>query len=311
MLVATAARLGIFDILAKEGMTAETLSVQLDIERDPLERILKALVALYLLEVKEKNTFIPTSQGRLLTDGHEETLKAIAIYKGSPIVWEPLGKLFEALKKKKAPFTLHFETELFDYLSQHPEDMEIFQNAMDCYTWQSSSALLHAYDFTPFSCVLDIGGGRGTFLKKMRSLFPHIHGTTFDMPTTLSHVHDGIQCISGSFFDEIPGGFDAYLLRNILHDWSDEKCIKILSTIRNALADDTPLLIIETLVDEDGAKRLGRFADITMFTMTPGGRERSLKEFTTLLHEAGFSIASVVKTSGSKALIDARISRSS
>lgn len=310
-IVATATRLKIFDTLYEHPLSCDELSGHLHIESATLRRLLFALVALYLLETDQNGQFALTLQGRYLASQHEDSLHALAIYKGSPLLWDAQGKMYEGIRQNKSPFELHFGTDLFSHLSEHEEHMRLFQDAMDCYTTQSSSVLLETYRFDRYTSLLDIGGGRGTFLKKLQTIHPHIQGASLDLPQALRGIHSGITPIPGSFFDSIPKGYDSYMLRNILHDWSDEKCIRILRTIREALTEATPLLIIEALVEPTTEKRLGKFADLTMFMMTPGGKERSLEEFESLFHESGLVLSETVRTTGSKALIEVRPSLSS
>lgn len=310
-IVATAARLGIFDALVLEDLTCEQLANRLSLSSPTLQRLLFALVALYLLEMKEQIFFSITPQGRYLTEDHEDSLKRLAVYKGSPIIWNAQGKMYEGFLSDTSPFELEFGSDLFTHLCSHEENMAIFQDAMDCYTEQSSSVLLETYPFNEYPKILDIGGGRGTFLKKLQAVHPTLEGATLDLPQALRGTKSGILPIQGSFFDTIPSGYDAYILRNILHDWCDEKCITILRNIRPVLSKTTPLLIFEALVEPTTEKRLGKFADLTMFMMTPGGKERSLEEFEALFKAADLSIAQVIRTTGSKALIDVRYDHSS
>jgi len=303
-IVATATRLQIFDTLYSNRKSCDEIANELNLNSETLRRLLFALVALYLLEVQEKKYFALTEQGKYLSKHHEDSLNALAVYKGSPIIWDAQGKMFEGIKTNRSPFELHFGTDLFSHLSLHAEHMALFQDAMDCYTVQSSIALLEAYDFSRFSSLLDIGGGRGTFLKKLIDQYPAVQGATLDLPQALRSPSQGITPIPGSFFDAVPSGYDGYILRNILHDWSDEKCITILKNIAPVLSRSTPLLIFEAIVEPTTEKRLGKFADLTMFMMTPGGKERDLSSFEVLCKEAGLSITQVVRTTGSKALIE-------
>ncbi len=186
-------------------------------------------------------------------------------------MWRSLEKLAEGLKTGRSPFELAYDTDQFTYLHQNPEEMTLFQNAMASYEKQSSTKIVDLYDFTSIKSVLDVGGGTGSFLKTLIAKNPHLKGAVFDLPSVRADQQTSF--IAGNFFEEIPSGYGAYILRNILHDWPDEKCLKILENLRF-----TPkILIFETLFDPSHEKRLGKFSDLSMFTLTPGVKREHSK----------------------------------
>jgi len=304
-IVAAAARLGLADLLWNEPKSALKLAEDLKLDLPVLERLISALVALFLLEEKD-GAYHLTSEGLHLASQDEHSLKALASYKGSPFVWAAQGKLYDGVKAGTCPFELAFGVDLFTYLESHPEDAAIFQEAMASYEAQSSTKILDLYDFSQFNSFLDVGGGLGGFAKRIVKRHPHLNGSVLDLPSaTKQSAHQSIEFISGDFFIAVPGGYDAYLLRNILHDWSDDKCLLLLKNLHEACRAETKVLIFETFYERSHGKRLGKFSDLTMFTLTPGGKERTLEEIQRLLDASNFKILNTFRTTSSKSLIEA------
>ncbi len=296
-IVASAARLGLPDLLKNGPKSLEELSRDLKIPKDRLIRLISALVALFLLE-QVGSAYRLTEEGSYLVSDAEDSLHAIAAYKGSPFVWRSLENLEQGLRTGRSPFELAYGTDQFTYLSQNPEEMALFQNAMASYEKQSSQKILETYDFSSITSVLDVGGGTGGFLKTLISKNPHLTGAVFDLPSVQADRQ--FPFIAGDFLQEIPTGYDAYILRNILHDWPDEKCVKILENLSFA----PKVLIFETLFDHSHEKRLGKFSDLSLFTLTPGGKERTLKELEALIQSAGLKLQNVYRSTSSKSLIE-------
>jgi len=166
-----------------------------------------------------------------------------------------------------------------------------------------------AYDFSPFGTVVDVGGSTGALLAAILQAYPGVRGILFDLPHVVSGsgtvmaeagVADRCAVLSGSFFEAVPEGGDAYILKYVLHDWDDERAVAVLRRCREAMTPGAVLLIIEQVVPEHlesgaAARRVTRM-DLQMLVLTPGGRERTEQEFRWLLGEAGFELRAVFST---------------
>lgn len=300
-IVGCAASLGIFDALYKKQLTEEALLSQVEANTDGAYRLIHALIALRLIK-KENATLSLEDRGTYFAQKHPDTIAPLAIYKAHPLFWKPLGYLKDGIEKGASPFECAFGMDLFSYLDTDHAAARIFHRAMDCFTKQSSTALLRTYPFHSIETILDVGGGTGAFGEVLLSQFPNLSYTTFDLKSALAFVSSPVvKKMEGSFFDAIPPGYDVYILRNILHDWSDEKGLEILQNCQLALKGTSRLLIMETLLTK-GA--LGRLADITMAALTPGGKERTLEDFEMLCMKAGLTIKEVYKTTSAKAILE-------
>lgn len=302
------ARLKIADALKAGPLSLEALSEKCSVAKDPLRRLCAALVALHLLDAQD-NSYWLTDEGKLLLSEDPTGLYAIACFKGDRLVWDALGRLCDGLKSGRSPFELAHGKELFEHLEQAPQQAETFHAAMESYERQSSDKILDLYDFSKMQSVVDVGGGSAGFLKRLLRRNPKLQATLLELPAVAHRVspHDRLSVECGSFFDQVPVGADAYILRNILHDWDDERCHKILRNVKAAMRPDSRLLIFETVVDRSPDARLGRYSDLNMFVLTPGGKERDEAELLSLLETEGLACLQILRCTASKALITAEI----
>jgi len=222
--------------------------------------------------------------------------------------------LDQALREDRPAFDIHFDKSAFAYLQDNPQLGANFARLMQLTTQQAEETLLQRHSFPHFSKVVDIGGNQGTLLLQLLRGNPAAHGVLFDLPETaekarpaLDTARDGkrIEVIGGDFFAEVPEGGDLYLLKQILHDWSDEAGGQILRNIRKAIAPDGKLLVIERLIPEQTGPHPARALDILMLLWTPGGRERKLEEYRQMLVQAGFAIDQVTIDRDGQSVIEA------
>jgi tRNA A58 N-methylase Trm61 len=172
----------------------------------------------------------------------------------------------------------------FHYMAQHPDEAANFDAAMADCTKRIASAVVDAYDFSPFRRIVDIGGGNGALLAGIQKANPA--AVLFDLPQVTDHatapirelgLADRCEFVGGDFFRAVPGGGNAYLLKHVIHDWNDERAGEILSNCRRAMAGDAKLLVIEGVypprVDQSEDSRGAAANDVNMLVCT-GGRQR-------------------------------------
>jgi hypothetical protein len=192
----------------------------------------------------------------------------------------------------------------------HPEENEIFNANMASLTSSVAVAVAEAYDFGSVTSVVDVGGGQGALLATILDRCPHLTGTVFDLPHAVAvappsaEVASRWSAVSGSFFEEVPAA-DAYLVKSILHDWPDDRCVDILRTLRRGLNDDGVVLLVEMVLGRPGYERAAAFSDLNMLVM-PGGRERTEAEFAALYAAAGLHLTRVVETDSLMAVVEGR-----
>jgi len=171
---------------------------------------------------------------------------------------------------------------------------------------RATTALIAGFDFSRFRTVVDVGGGKGALLAAVLAAHPGMEGVLFDQPHVVSGaaavleragVADRCRTVGGSFFDSVPPGGDAYMLRSVIHDWDDEPSIRILTMVRQALAPASRVLLVERVIAPPNEGRDAKFSDLNMLVV-PGGRERTREEFETLLMASGLRLACVVDVGG-------------
>jgi len=224
----------------------------------------------------------------------------------------------ESVRTGRAVVDRAFGKNVFERFAELGEESALFGQAMAAFSAALSQPLLDAYDFSAFRCIADIGGGTGRLLADILAENPAVRGILFDLPgvsavaTALldaSGLAKRCKLVGGSFFDAVPPGADAYLLKHILHDWDDARAIKILSNCRIAMVRDAALLIIERMLPEraeQGRAAEAYLVDLEMLVYTPGGRERTESEFRAMLSAAGFATTRVVPTKAPVTVIEAR-----
>src|SRR5262249_31899752 len=188
-----------------------------------------------------------------------------------------------------------------------------FQRAMTNATSGSSEAIVEAYGFSGIERIADVGGGHGLLLTSILRRYPKMKGVLFDRPEVVSTLPvsalagcDGrVSVEAGSFFERVPDGCDAYIMKGIIHDWSDEHCRTILSLMREKLPNSGRVLVCEMVVTDDPAPSPAKMLDIEMLVMTVGGKERTADEFAALFASSGFRLNRIVSTSRPICVIEA------
>ena len=212
----------------------------------------------------------------------------------------PIGDLYESVRTGEPAFERVFGQGFFEYLADHPADAVVFNTVMNQGSASTIDALLAAYDFSHFERLVDVGGGEGALLRGILAATPKLKGVLFDLPQVVARASEILrgdvaarcQIVGASFFDSVPEGADAYLLKGVIHDWPDEDALRILSNTRRAIRSDGTLLLIERFVDS-GSRPAG-LIDLLMLVI--GGRERTEAEFRSLLAAADFSLTRVIQT---------------
>jgi hypothetical protein len=219
--------------------------------------------------------------------------------------WRSWGRLLETVRTGATAFELEHGITAMDYYDQHPDAAVLFSQALSSVTAVSGPGTASAYDFSTLGTVVDVGGSEGQLLVAILERYSHLRGILFDRPAAVSTapallasagVADRCSIVTGSFFESIPSGGDAYILRHILHDWSDERCLAILHVCREALAPKARLLVVERTMLEDAQIPMSVLhADLEML-MLNGGKERTRAHYARLLADARFRLTNAVAT---------------
>ncbi|KAK4761082.1 hypothetical protein SAY87_005975 [Trapa incisa] len=201
----------------------------------------------------------------------------------------------DAVLEGGIPFKLAHGLPAFEYMRGDPEFSSAFNTAVSFHSSMVTEKILDRYTgFQDVSVLIDVGGGRGTTLNMIISKYPHIKGINIDLPQVIGGAphFEGIEHIGGNMFEEVPARGDAIFLKRVCHNWSDEKCLKVLKNCHAALEDNGKLIIVDSIMpDESSSSLVDKYVshyDNIMFTQHEG-KERTEEEFRALGKEAGFS----------------------
>jgi C-methyltransferase len=305
------ARLGVPDLLEKGPLTPTEIAKHTGSDADAMARTLRAAVFVGVFERRSDGRYENNRMSRALLESDDST-RAFAIYFGSKSNQNAWADFAETLRTGKNAFDRVHGSSVWEWFDAHPEERETFARAMMSLTILDAAGIASTYPFGEVKRVCDVGGGRGTLLSEVLLHHPDVQGVLVDAPGVLDSakalleargVRYRVELVPGSFFDAVPSGADAYLLKNILHDWDDERSKKILSVCRAAMKPGTRLVLVEQIVEADSDHQ-GVMIDMQMMVVCGEGRERGRAEFERLLKATGFRMERVLFTSTGMGVIE-------
>jgi hypothetical protein len=297
-----AARLRLADLLAKQPMDAAELAVRTGLPSANLHRLLRGLVSVGIFAYRH-GRFENNRLSRTLQTQRAVSLRDWAHYFGSPPNLRAWSDLERTLATGESAFQRQHGLSVWEWFAHHPEDRDVFAGAMGSLTGLFANGVASAYPFAEVRRLGDVGGGVGTLLASILRHHPHLEGMLFDAEGVIASavpylaaqgVAARVETQVGDFFTSVPSGCDAYLLKNILHDWDDEHALRILRNCRRAMQPGNRLLAVESLVEAGTMRGFGPLSDLQMLVVCEGGRERSRSEFERLYEAAGFRLTRVV-----------------
>lgn len=301
--VYNAAKLNIADLLNGSCQTAAQLAETTHCHAPSLYRVLRALASAGVFSENDKGEFSNTPLSETLKSDIPGSMKAMAIAQLGDH-YNAWGHLLYSIKTGGIAFDKVEGMPVWQYYESHPEEGINFMKAMTGLTGGAIMNVLPAYDFSAFKTIVDIGGGNGALLTAVLNAAKEAKGIVFDEEYVVNETNktlaannfaDRCSTEAGSFFDFIPEGADAYLMKMILHDWSDEQSLTILNNCHKAMKADSKLLVIESVIPAGNTPHPGKFLDINMLAMT-GGKERTEQEYAALFSKAGLKLSKIIAT---------------
>ena len=311
--VYVAAKLGIADLLKDEARTTAELAEKTNTHERSLYRLLRSLASVGIFTETKSKTFALTPPSALLLTDHPGSLRDTAIFMGEKWHWSVYGEMLYSVQTGKVAWEKVHGLEVFPYFQQHPEEYEIFNRAMTSLSMNVLPSLVEAYDFTGVETLVDIAGGHGTLLSGFLKKTPQLKGVLFDLPEVIKGAPElleeegvaaRVQLESGDFFETVPKGADAYMMKFIIHDWDDERSLKILKNIHRDSAPNARLLLFEMVVPAGNEPHFSKIQDLEML-VSPGGVERTEREYKELLEQAGFQLRRVIPTKSPLSIVEA------
>ncbi|WP_054813527.1 methyltransferase [Nocardia arizonensis] len=310
-----AAALGIADALADGPRTGAQLALAVRADEDALHRLLRLLVSHGVFGIDRRGRYRLTPAARALRSDAEVSLRDAILFFGTEFHRGQWTRIVDAVRTGASVDATGGGGSFFDRVAADRELGEVFDRAMTSIASMSVEPLLRGFDFARFDTVVDVGGGEGRFLAEILRRTPRSRGILFDLPEVVAGaparlaemgVADRCEIRAGSFFDEVPAGGDAYVLKHVVHDWDEERIAAILRTLRAAMSPRARLLLIELVLPEHRRPHPGKYIDLEMLVNT-GGRERTESEYRALLARSGFTLLRTVETVSPENVIEAAL----
>jgi hypothetical protein len=310
--LALAAELGIADLLADGPRSSEELAQATSTHPRSLYRLLRLLCSIGVFTEIQTDSFAQTPLSECLRTGVPGSMRSWLRMIGLKTRYHTHAEALYSIKTGEPAFKRVTGMEFFNYLAAHPEEGEIFNQAMNDMGQVVAAAVAQSYDFSGIGKVIDVGGGHGTLIAAILQKYPQMTGILFDSPHVAERARESIasaglahrcEVVGGDFFKSVPAGCDAYLLRWIIHNWDHERAVTILRNCRQAMGERSRLLLIESVIPTGNELHPGKFLDYIMLT-TQRGRERTEEEYDSLLREADLRLNKVAPTGSHLSIIE-------
>jgi hypothetical protein len=312
-----AARLGIADLLAEKQQTAEELAARTQTHAPSLHRLLRTLASAGVF-AEAGRKFKLTPMASLLRSDVPHSVRGFALMMGEEWQWEAWFELMHSVKTGGSAHEKVQGMGTFEYFAKHPESGKVFDQTMTRLSMMAVPAIAGAYDFSRVRKLADIAGGHGLLLSGILRANPHLQGVLFDLPPVIQgagallereKISHRVELVAGDFFQSVPAGADAYMMKNVIHNWDDERSIQLLRNIRPGIAKDGRILIIEMVIPEgnkpDPSRPLKLLMDMLML-VNEGGKERTRAEFKKLYEASGFKLTRIIPTKSPLSVIEGK-----
>ena len=302
--VYVAAELRIADILADGEKSSEELARTTGVHAPSLHRLLRTLVTFEILRERADGAFELMPMGTFLRSDVDHSLRSFAILCGKRLSRDWVG-LLDSVKTGESASKLAGRS-FFEDLERDPQEAAVFNQAMFELTRLAADSVAQAYDFSGMKRIVDVGGGYGQLLAAILKANPAVHGVVFDLPHATEKgrlyfqqigLTDRCEFVPGSFFESVPSGGDAYVLKSVIHNWNDERARVILQRCSEAMAGRGKLILVERIVPQrvqpSAAHRAITLMDLNMLVVL-GARERMEDEYRALLSSAGLRLTRII-----------------
>lgn len=309
-----AAELGIADLLRDGPRGVDDLAASTGTQAPTLYRLLRALASIGVFHEDAEQCFRLTPMSEYLRRDHPLSVDPAARMFGADYEWRAWGELGHSVKTGENAAVHALGMDVWEHRRRHPEHGEIFDATMRTFSRANDAGVLAAHDFGRYAVIADIGGGTGAVLASVLAAHPSARGILFDQAQVVAAagpvldkagVADRVDVVPGDFFAAVPEGADASLLVRILHDWTDVDAVRILRTVRAAMAPDSRLLVLDAVVGPPNEDAPVKFLDLMMLA-SAGGRERAEPEWVSLLAEGGLAFVAATRATANLHVIEAK-----
>jgi hypothetical protein len=309
--IACLAQLGIPDLVDGAPKSAEELASQIGADPQALYRLMRATASVGVLAEGPDGKFSQTPMSTVLRSNAAPSLRSFAMMGGRE--WHARGwsHLEYCMRTGKQALDKIYGAHIFDFLKQHPAEGQIFNDAMTELSMIDGPAIAEAYNFEGIRSIVDVAGGHGFLLATILEKNPHLQGTLYEAPHVVEGAANGplkpvmerCTLASGDMFSSVPAGADAYIMKHIIHDWPDDRCIQLLKACRKGVNADGRLLVVDSVIRPGNDFSPGKFLDLQMLIF-PSGCERTEKQFAELFAPAGWQLRRIIPTAASDSIVE-------
>ena len=309
-----AAKFGIADLLKEGPLGIEELAKQTGAVENALFRLMRALVGIGVFAENNNGGYELTPMSSALLSDMPVSLRPYLLLLGDRSWWNSWGNLHYSIMTDKPAIDHTLGMTYSEYLDTQPDLANTLNDCMSSVSEINNPAIVGSYDFSRFHKIVDVGGGHGSLLIAALRSNTSAMGFLFDLPRVIDAIEPDIisgekrlEPVAGNFFENVPGGGDLYILKQIIHDWDDERSIQILANCSRAMKQNGRVLLIETVIEPGGGPDVANFFDLHMLVTAEGGKERTKSDYLSLLKTAGLELLEIHNTPSSFSLIEARL----
>src|SRR6202045_865911 len=310
--ITVAAQLGVADALANGPLPIDELAAQVGADADALGRLLRALISKGIFRHRRDGRYELNSLAATLRSDAPISMSWAARFYGSGEQRERWTLLVDSIRSGRSVVPVLHGKESFDYFAEYPQHAELFNRTMTSISELTDASVVAGYNFSAYPTIVDVGGGNGPLLATILAAAPASPGVLYALRVVAAapelmgkhDVADRVRIATRSFFDSVPGGGDVYVLKNIIHDWPDDKAVQILRNVRAAAGPRATVLLVELVIPDHDGDFPGKWADLEML-LNLAARERTTAEYRKLLSQAGFRMTRVVQTASPLSVVEA------
>ncbi|HEV2061430.1 MAG TPA: methyltransferase [Solirubrobacteraceae bacterium] len=299
------AELEIPEALGDRRRSASEIAREKGLDADALHRVMRYGALHGLLKLDRRGRFRLTRTGRVLRADHPHSMRSWILYLTDAASQEAWRNMTHTVRTGEPAFPATHGESVWTYFEKHPHEEAQFAEGMRRITQVDLPSIVGGYPWPQTGTVCDVAGGIGTLLTGILEARPDLRGVLVDGAGVLREaedylrsngVRDRVELSEGDFFERITAKADVYVMKDVLHDWDDERCRRILATVRAAMPAGSRLVLVETLQEPNVVEPVASFIDVQMLTQTDGGRQRSVAELHALLRDAGLTPGAVRRT---------------
>jgi hypothetical protein len=301
--------LGIPDALGGAALTARELAGRLGLDADAVHRILRAAATGGVVRLDGRGRFSLTRIGHALRADHPGTMRDFVRYlnlRSTQEAWT-VEAVAETVRTGEPTFARVHGRSVWDHFAAHPDEERVFAGSMRRVSELDLPSVVHGYPWPERGTVCDVAGGVGTVLAGVLAARPGLRGVLVEAAGVLEQAHahlaeagvaDRVSLVEGDMFESVAAAADVYVMKDVLHDWDDERCARILATVRAAMPGGSRLVLVEGTLAPNEPDPVVALVDVQMLTQTDGGRQRSVAELHSLLRGAGLEPGPARRTAG-------------